>query len=265
MWLPTGTYTLRERSVNHATFGSIPKNTSITLNVAENGDNKQDVMIGAVVKVTADRTDKVYFAQNSETPVNIQVDTSEVNQSIASVKWFRETVNGNNQEYAASDIGTKKSFDERYGKIADGSGDKGTLTKSTAGVYSLSINQNGRYWVQIEYQSDDITGKVVKGLTVSNIYRSYPIQVRSYIYEGVDSLGRPILRQDTGYTDPPDKAGAPTAQAYGFAWDLNGYDAQNPNGANLLSSDVAPQPFHTAAFFRYSRRFNLTKKERANL
>ena len=75
---------------------------------------------------------------------------------------------------------------------------------------------------------------------MSNIYRSYPIQVRSYIYEGTDSTGNPILRQDTGYTDPPDKAGAPTAQTYGFAWDLNGYDAQNPNGTNLLPGDVAP-------------------------
>ena len=240
LWLPAGTYTLRERSVNHKALGSIPKNRPITLEVAENDSNKQDVMIGVVVKLTADRTDKVYFAQGSEKPVNIQVDTSEVNQTIASVKWFRETVNGDNPEYAASDIGSKKSFDERYGQIADGSGDKGTLTKPAAGVYSLPINQNGRYWVQIEYTSSDVSVKLVKGLVVSNIYREYPIKVRSYIYEGVDSVGQPILRQDTGYTNPPDKAGAPTAQTYGFAWDLNGYDAQNPNGANLLSGDVAP-------------------------
>ena len=240
LWLPAGTYTLEQKAVNHATLGEIPKDAPVTLKVAENDSNKQDVMIGVVVKVTADRTDKVYFAQNNETPVNIQVDTSEVNQTIASVKWFRETVNGNYQEYAESDTGIKKSFDERYGKIADGSDDKGTLTKSTAGVYSLPINQNGRYWVQIEYTSNNVSVKLVKGLVVSNIYREYPIKVRSYIYEGVDSVGQPILRQDTGYTDPPDKAGAPTAQTYGFAWDLNGYDAQSPNGANLLSGDVAP-------------------------
>ena len=240
LWLPAGTYTLEQKAVNHATLGEIPKDASVTLVVGKSDSNKQDVMIGVVVKVTADRTDKVYFAQDRETPVNIQVDTSEVNQTIASVKWFRETVNGNYQEYAKSDTGIKKSFDEGYGKIADGSGDKGTLTNPAAGVYSLPINQNGRYWVQIEYTSNDVAVKLVKGLVVSNIYREYPIKVRSYIYEGDNSLHQPIIRQDTGYTDPPDKAGAPTAQTYGFAWDLNGYDAQNPNGANLLSSDVAP-------------------------
>lgn len=240
LWLPAGSYTLEQKSVNHATLGEIPKDASVTLEVAENDSNKQDVMIGVVVKVTADRTDKVYFPQDSENPVNIQVDTSEVNQTIESVKWFRETVNDNDHEYAASDTGNKRSFDDQYSKIADGSGDKGTLTNPTGHVYSLPINQNGRYWVQIAYTSNGIPVKLVKGLVVSNIYRSYPIQVRSYIYEGVDSLGQPILRQDTGYTDPPDKAGAPTAQTYGFAWDLNGYDAQNPNGTNLLSGDVAP-------------------------
>lgn len=240
LWLPAGTYTLEQKAVNHTTLGEIPKDAPVTLEVAGNDSNKQDVMIGVVVKLTADRTNKVYFAQDSEKPVNIQVDTSEVKQPNVSVKWFRETVNGDNPEYAASDIGNKKSFDDRYSKIADGSGDKGTLTNATAKVYSLPINQNGRYWVQIAYTANGVPVKLVKGLVVSNIYREYPIKVRSYIYEGVDSVGQPILRQDTGYTDPPDKAGAPTAQAYGFAWDLNGYDAQNPNGANLLSSDVAP-------------------------
>lgn len=240
LWLPAGTYTLEQKAVNHTTLGEIPKDASVTLEVAENDSNKQDVRIGVVVKLTADRTDKVYFAKDSENPVNIQVDTSEVKQPNVSVKWFRETVNGNNQEYAESDNGNKKSFDDRYSKIADGSGDKGTLTNVTAKVYSLPINQNGRYWVQIAYTANGVPVKLVKGLVVSNIYREYPIKVRSYIYEGVDSVGQPILRQDTGYTDPPDKAGAPTAQTYGFAWDLNGYDAQNLNGANLLSGDVAP-------------------------
>lgn len=241
LWLPAGTYTLQEKAVNHATLGEIPKDASVTLEVAGNDSNKQDVMIGVVVKLTADRTDKVYFAQDSENPVNIQVDTSEVNQAIASVKWFRETIKDHeNVEYAPTNTGNKEAFNTRYGQIAEESGNKGTLKNPTAGVYSLPINQNGRYWVQIEYTSNGVPVKLVKGLVVSNIYRSYPIKVRSYIYEGVDSVGQPILRQDTGYTDPPDKAGAPTAQTYGFAWDLNGYDAQNPNGANLLSGDVAP-------------------------
>ena len=241
LWLPAGSYTLEKKAVNHATLGAIPKDQPVTLTVEANDNNKQDVLIGVSVKVTADKTDKVYFTKDSENPVTIRVDTSEVEQTIDSVKWFREAIKDNEDtKYAPTNTGSKEAFDKRYGLIADGSGDKGTLTNPTAGVYSLPTNQNGRYWVQIEYTSNGFPVKLVKGLVVSNIYREYPIKVRSYIYEGTDSLGQPILRQDTGYTDPPDKAGAPTAQTYGFAWDLNGYDAQNPNGANLLSGDVAP-------------------------
>ena len=132
LWLPAGTYTLKENAVNHNTLGAIPKDSPVTLNVAANNDNKQDVMIGVSVKVSADKTDKVYFSKDNETPVTIRVDTSDVEQTIDSVKWFREVVNLNDQEYAPKNNGNKESFDEGYKKIMDGSGNKGTLINQTA-------------------------------------------------------------------------------------------------------------------------------------
>ena len=162
-----------------ATLGAILKDSPVTLTVAANNNNTQDVMIGVSVKVSADKTDKVYFSNDIERPVTIRVDTSDVEQKIDSVKWFREVVNLNDQEYAPENNGNKESFDKRYGEIADASGNKGTLTDAVDKVYSLPINQNGRYWVQVEYESNGVKIKLVKGLTVNNIYRTFDIKFRS--------------------------------------------------------------------------------------
>ena len=146
LWLPAGNYTLEKKAVNHATLGSIPKDSPVTLTVEANNNNKQDVMIGVPVHVTVDKENKVYFAQDSENPLNIRVDTSEVEQTIDSVKWFRETIKDHEDtEYAPTNTGNKEAFNKRYGDIAEDSGNKGTLTNATNNVYSLPVNQNGRY------------------------------------------------------------------------------------------------------------------------
>ena len=232
LWLPVGSYTLEKKAVNHATLGSIPKNSPVTLTVEANNSNKQDVMIGVSVQVTVDKADKVYFAQDSENPLNIQVDTSEVEQKITSVKWFRETIKGHEDtEYAPTNTGNKEAFDKRYGDIAENSGNKGTLTNPTAGVYSLPTNQNGRYWVQIEYQSNGVNVKLVKGLTVNNIYRSFPIQVRS---QEMDRNGG--IRQTGEYGPLKTSIGLDYTEKYGFPWDLNGYNSTNVAQGTLLAN-----------------------------
>ena len=242
LWLPAGTYKLEKKAVNHDTLGAIPKDQPVTLTVAENNNNKQDVMIGVSVKVTADKTDKVYFTEDSETPVTIRVDTSDVDQPIDSVKWFRETVNGNDQEYAMSDTGNKKAFDDGYKKITDGSGNKGTLTGATEKVYSLPINQNGRYWVQIEYQSNGVKVKLVKGLTVNNIFRTFDIQFRTEWWEtvgGADGTKKLIKSKPEGdgaYGPLLDSQGNPSPQKVGFAWDLDGYNAADISAGTLLAA-----------------------------
>lgn len=232
VWLPAGTYKLEKKAVNHATLGAIPKDQPVTLMVEANDDNKQDVLIGVSVKVTVDKADKVYFAQDSENPLNIRVDTSEVEQKITSVKWFRETIKGHEDtEYAPTNTGNKEAFDKRYGDIAENSGNKGTLTNPTAGVYSLPTNQNGRYWVQIEYQSNGVNVKLVKGLTVNNIYRSFPIQVRS---QEMDRDGG--IRQTGEYGPLKTSIGLDYTEKYGFPWDLNGYNSTNVAQGTLLAN-----------------------------
>ena len=72
----------------------------MTLTVAANNNNTQDVMIGVSVKVSADKTDKVYFSNDIERPVTIRVDTSDVEQKIDSCQVVPEVVNLNDQEYA---------------------------------------------------------------------------------------------------------------------------------------------------------------------
>ena len=232
LWLPAGDYTLEEKAVNHATLGSIPKDSPVTLTVQANNSNKLDVMIGVPVHVAVDKENKVYFAQDSENPLNIRVDTSEVEQKIDSVKWFRETVKGHEDtEYAPTNTGNKEAFDKRYGQIAENSGDKGTLTDQTNGVYSLPINQNGRYWVQIEYQSNGAHVKLVKGLTVNNIYRSFPIQVRA---QELDRKGG--IRQTGEYGSLKNAIGLDYTAKYGFPWDLNGYHATDVTQGTLLAN-----------------------------
>ena len=249
VWLPVGTYTLKEKAVNHATLGAIPKDQPVTLTVAETDDNKQDVMIGVSVKVTADKTDKVYFTQDSETPVTIRVDTSEVEQTIDSVKWFREAVNGNDQEYAVSNNGNKKSFDDRYDKITDGSGNRGTLTNPTDKVYSLPINQNGRYWVQIEYNSNGVDVKLVKKLVVDNIYRKFPIEFRSQWLENVGGQTKVVSQvpADGSYGKLLNADGTESSQVVGFAWDLDGYKANDIANGTLLTNPS--KGFDTVNFY----------------
>ena len=241
LWLPAGDYTLSDKAVNHATLGAIPKDSPVTFTVEANNDNKQDVMIGVSVKVTADKTDKVYFSNDIERPVTIRVDTSDVEQKIDSVKWFREVVNLNDQEYAPENNGNKESFDKRYGEIADASGNKGTLINPTNSVYSLLINQNGRYWVQVEYESNGVKIKLVKGLTINNIYRTFDIKFRSEWWETVGGAGgtQKLIKSkpegDGVYGPLLDSQGNTSPQKVGFAWELGGYDAANIQNGTLLT------------------------------
>lgn len=235
LWLPEGSYTLQNKSVTHA-IGSMPEGTSATVTVETDAITQTEVWIGGTFSLSLTPETKVY-----DTTVSVKADMSKVEGTVSQIRWFRvsatDTQLYKNKADVMADI---ESFETGYGKASDTNRaliQNPTLDNNT---YSISAEENGRYWVEVTVTNGARSDVMVCDITVKNIYRSYPIQVRSYIYEGTDSSGQPVLRQDTGYTNPPDKAGAPTAQTYGFAWDLNGYDAQNPNGAKLLPSDVAP-------------------------
>ena len=236
LWLPEGSYTLQNKSVTHA-IGSIPDGTSKTVTVSADAITQTEVWIGSTFSLSLTPDTKVY-----DQDVSVKADMSKVDSgTISQIRWFRVSA-ADTQLYKdkADETANIKSFETGYVNASDN--DHATIQNPTLDnkTYSISADQNGRYWVEVTLLNGAASHVMIQNVTVTNIYRSYPIRVRSYIYEGVDSLGQPILRQDTGYTNPPDKTGMPTSQTYGFAWDLNGYDAQNPNGANLLSGDVAP-------------------------
>lgn len=238
LWLPVGTYTLKEKAVNHATLGAIPEDQPITLTVSDNDDNKEDVAIGVSLTWKESKTEKVYFA-GGENPVNLTLDASEVEQDIGSVQWFREKVNDNTTEYAVSNTGNKEAFDDGYDAVTNNQ-NKGSLTNAVNKVYTLPISENGRYWVQISYTVNGIPVKVVKGITVKNIFRTYDIQFRSIWQEPIGQGGqqKQIVMQvpESGYGKTLDSQGKEMRQQVGFAWDLDGYDAANLNPDNLLAA-----------------------------
>ena len=258
LWLPKGTYTLKEKAVNHSTLGAIPKDSPVTLTVDDNDNNKQDVMIGVSVKVSTDKTDKVYFSGDDEKPLNILVDTSEIDHPIQSIKWFRETVNDNEQEYAPADTGNKKEFDKAYNNITNND-NKGTLTNAVEKVYSLPTNQNGRYWVEIAYKSNGVDIKLVKGLTVKNIFRTFDIQFRSEWWENVGQGGTTkklvmSVPSGDGYGKLLDTQGHEMNQQVGFAWDLDGYKASDIANGTLLKSPYGG--FDTVKFYAQSAQLS---------
>ena len=253
LWLPTGTYSLSGFDVYRDDVGMIQTGDGVEFEVLDTDAAVTAVQIGLNVtsNTTIPASNKTYIndaTTDDNTPISIKIDASGVSDSkLGNIEWFREKVNGNTITYSLHKTTSDESFDTGKQNVENPDKNSGTLTvRADTKTVLLPVRENGRYWLKIPVTvtapsdtSISMTVNLIRLVEVTNIYRSYPIQVRSYIYEGVDSLGQPILRQDTGYTDPPDKAGAPTAQTYGFAWDLNGYDAQNPNGANLLSDDVA--------------------------
>lgn len=85
--------------------------------------------------------------------------------------------------------------------------------------------------MQIEYQSNGAHVKLVKGLTVNNIYRSFPIQVRS---QEMDRDGK--VRQTGEYGPLKNAIGLDYNAKYGFAWDLNGYHAADVAQGTLLAN-----------------------------
>lgn len=234
LWLPEGEYTLEKQSVTHA-IGSIPEGNNVTVSVSADTVNQLEAWIGSTISLSVTPEAKVY-----DQSVNVVADMSKVQGNITNIRWFRVSAT-NKQVYAntedlSSDV---TSFADGY-STAD--------VKNKAEIqspvidnkqFSIAANQNGRYWVEVTISNGATTGVIVQDITVKNIYKSFPIKVRSYIYEGLNLNNQPIIASDTGYIDPPDKAGMPQSQTYGFAWDLDGYDADNLNGANLLPSDMA--------------------------
>ena len=176
LWIPAGTYTLSGKMVSN-TKGCITDPVEVM--TAEDTAVETTVYLGDSIALSLSSTDKTYFGEQ-ETPINLLADTSLMQDvAVQTVKWFAESYTSD-QEYgtAASSDGTKL-YDVGYAG-ASALGNAGTITQQTDRVYSLPINQNGRYWVQVEYVKNGQTDKLVSSIQVSNLYRKFPITVKSY-------------------------------------------------------------------------------------
>lgn len=243
LWLPQGEYTLEGADVYSETKGWIPKSKSKTFTVTQTDGGAGQVVVGPNFTLTASTTNKVYFSDD-EKPVTLTVDATSITNNITSVQWFAEPIAGTVNQYdaAADGVNNIKGFNDGYSE-AQTKGNAGVINVSdTTHTFEIPINENGRYWVQVTYKtgSGATSASVVNPITVTNIYRKYPITVRSYVNEGLDTGGNEIVASDTGYVALPDAAGVAQNVDYGFAWDLNGYNAAVLDSTKLLSADDAP-------------------------
>lgn len=236
LWLPQGEYTLAGKDVSHKTEGWIPDSGKFTFTVEARDNQAGTVKIGANFTLTASTKKKVYFSDD-EKPVTLTVDATSIIRDIVSVKWFVEPIAGTVNQYDAKADTTNniKEFDTDGYNNATDRNRKETLVTGQDHTFTIPVNENGRYWVQVSYKtgSGDVVAKVVNTVTVTNIYRKYPIQVNSYTLEKGVHVG------ETGYEALKTAGGEVYTADYGFAWDLNGYDANALNGSNLLAENVA--------------------------
>lgn len=235
LWLPQGKYTLAGKDVSHKTEGWIPDSGKFTFTVEARDNQAGTVKIGANFTLTASTKNKVYFSDD-EKPVTLTVDATSISRDIVSVKWFVEPIAGTVNQYDAKADTTNniKEFDtDGYNNAADGNR-KETLVTGQEHTFTIPVNENGRYWVQVSYKtSSGDVAKVVNTVTVTNIYRKFPLQVNSYTLEKGVHVG------ETGYEALKTAGGEVYTADYGFAWELNGYDANALNGSNLLAENVA--------------------------
>lgn len=245
LWLPKGEYSLSYFDVNRSDVGIIQQGDGKTFTVEENNDNAEEVKIGLNVTASASisNTQKVYInntTTEADTPISIKIDaTGADNSSLGEIKWFREKVNGNTKTYALNQTVNEYAFDASgYNDVTDPK-DKGELTVAAgAKEAELKVLENGRYWLKIPMTVTDpndpsksMTVNLIRLVEVKNIYRSFPIQVRSQELDRDDGI-----RQTGKYGPLKTAIGLDYTAKYGFAWDLNGYHATNVAQGTLLAN-----------------------------
>ena len=226
VWLPQGTSTtLTGSDIYSEEYGGLSQNLSIS---ATNMDTQSfTAYVGNQIVLSLANKNKVYISDSTPKPNTIQINASSISTNATSLQWFREKINKNDKTYNSSTFtaayNTAKTANTQNADVINvGS------TKS----WELPIDENGHYWFMLQAGSYFY----VADLVVSNIYRPYPIQVRSY-----DVNNKP--NDNDGYAPLKTKTGEDYIAAngyYGFAWDLGGYTATGTlNRNNLLSEEYA--------------------------
>ena len=247
LWLPKDEYPLSFFDVKRDDVGIIQQGDGIILNVAENNNNQADVKIGLDVAANASvaNTSKVYINDKTtqkDAPLSINIDTNAVSGSkLKDITWFREPVNGNgNKNYALYQTKDDPAFDRGYKDLVDANKTEnyGTITVANGKEAEMPILENGRYWFKIPVTVPDandssktMTVNLVRLVEVKNIYREYPIQVR---HEYLKKDGQVDPKRTKDYQALTYGNEAPYTESYGFAWDLNGYNATDITKGTLL-------------------------------
>ena len=261
--------------IAHRAVGRLMPDTKLGIAVESNDNNNTlTAYIGVDYSAGATPNDtKVYrYVDNTtyellddgkgEVKLRIDARTVPEDMKIIQLRWFRENVNGNDQEYDFYVHGSTKEFGKRFDEIQTeravntGSSDASDVKKCSVKIdmapeqgevgrkpriWDLPMKENGRYWVELTYQAGTETPqKVVKGVVINNIFTSYPLWVRGFWALNENNKEHEPLswlygNGGTGENWQTSKAaeyvrllGAnkqPQTQPYGIPWDLDGYSA----------------------------------------
>ena len=260
--------------VAHRAVGRIMPDVAYGIEVKANDNNQMKIAVGVDFDASATpNSSKVYRSVDSTTyalkadddkgVVQLVIDGRTVpeDMNITKLRWFRESINGNSQEYDFQVVGNKKAFEEGFKTAAAanaknaGSSDptaeetktvekidmkpeQGEVGKKSR-VWSLPMKENGRYWVELTYQAGTETPqKIVKGVVINNIYTNYPLWVRgfwamgnkaheplSWLY-GNGGTGANWKDREAEYVRLLGANKQAQTQPYGIPWDLDGYNAE---------------------------------------
>ena len=265
--------------VAHRAVGRILPDVSFGIEVKSVDTNKMEIYIG--VDYTARSTpnaSKVYRSVDTTTyglklddtrgTVDLVIDARTVpeDMNIIELRWFREAINGNTDEYDFYAHGNKKEYMTQGFAVAKANNPANTgssdATEQASGsaaidmtpeqavagvkprVWNLPMRENGRYWVQLTYQvPGEEPQKLVKGVVINNLYTSYPLWFHSrYVTE--DNQTTALNWFDGGASSHvllKEANGTTWTQPYGIPWDLDAYDAaamRNSTVDSTLASKI---------------------------
>lgn len=284
-WKVSGT------DVSHKAIGRILKDQYAWIPVEENDSNTAKVYIGVDIAVTFSPKDSHVYDKS----VDLLIDGTTVpeDMNITKLRWFREKITNNDTEYAekATTSGTES------GKLAYTSGfnaaslqeqNKASSDKDAdhAGIaipmdpeqaqpngtkprkWTLPVDQNGRYWVELTYQyPGEEEQTIVKLAQVNNIFKSYPITERGkfvLIKDGVALRTQWFYGGANKYVPLLMNNGMSVTTPYGFAWDLDGYNADNIGQGTMLAADKVQGGYDTVTFHHVNRYLNFYTSQLGN-
>ena len=248
--------------VAHRAVGRILPDLAFGIEVEAKPLNEMEIYIGVdyTARSTPDAS-KVYRSVNLETyelkenddkgVVNLVVDARTVPEDmiVTKLRWFRESINGNTQEYDFYVHGNKDSFGNGFQKAKEakasntGSSAEEDLTDGTvqidmtpetavAGtkprVWNLPVKENGRYWVELTYRAPgEEEQQIIKNVVVKNLYTSYPLWVHGrYVLDSDPTQTVSwFYGKENEYVLLREADNTTRSAPYGIPWDLDGYDA----------------------------------------